>query len=184
MHSMEFLHTIVLYIQNLTKKEVRYYTLGILGGLCGILAMMLLYINSTNQDLITRIKQLYVLSGKVERIIEENNKMIADEQHFKDLLDKDKNFTIQGFFEQFCREQTITTERWDVHETSVNENFDERILSATIKDLTTQRLVQILDALDKKEIIYIKELSIHNDNSGKISCTLSIATKTYKAVVE
>jgi len=111
--------------------------------------------------------------------------MTKEEQRLKDILDKNKDFTMPGFFEQFCREQNIVPEQgWNPLSEPVNDKFDEIILKATFKGLSTEKLVKIIEALDKKEIVYIKQLEIHNEGENKINVDLTLATKKYKTLLE
>src|SRR5438045_4889665 len=122
---------------------------------------MIIYINKKNDELIARIKQLRSLAEKSSRIIQNNRDMTKEELRWREKLEKDKNFTMQSFFEQFCREQNITPEQgWNARAEPVSEKFDEITLPATFKGQTTESLVGILAALEKKEIVYIKELTV------------------------
>lgn len=182
---MEALNKIAAYVQGLDPRNFQKYlaiTLASVALACGLL---IFYLNSKNSELITRIKQLRTLSEKSFRIIQENREMVKEELRWKEKLDKEQNFTMQGFFEQFCKEQSITPEQgWNVRTESVSEKFDEISLPATFKDQTTEQLVKILAALEKKEIVYIKELVIRAQSPGKISFDITLATKKYKSLTE
>lgn len=183
---MEAFNKFAAYIQNLDRKQLQKYILIFLSIIAILSGIEIYYINNQKKDLIGEIKQLNILANKAIKIIEDNKRMSKEEQRLKDIFEKEKDFTIQGYFEQFCKEQEITPERgWDVRTESINEKFDEIALTATIKELTTEKLVKIISALDQKEIVYIKELIIRNENNGKISIEITIATKKYKeATVE
>ncbi len=182
---MELLNKLVAQIQDTDPKQLQKYLFISLGAVICFVVGLLYYINQFNSDLIIRIKQLRNLSEKAAKIIQENKRMVKEELRLKDLLEANKDFKIQGFFEQFCRDQSITPEvGWDTRTEQVSEKFDEVTLPATFKNQTTESLVTILDALEKKEIIYIKDVTIRTEAPGKISFDITLATKKYKAFAE
>lgn len=182
---MELFNKAATYVQDLDTKLFQKYLLFGLLSVATIVGIMVYYIHGKNEELITRITQLRTLTQKSFRIIEDNKKIVKEEQRLQEILDQNKDFTIKGFFEQFCREQGIVPEQgWDTRSEQVSEKFEEIILPATFRNLTSQNLVTILDALEKKEIVYIKELTIRNESSGKIAIDILLATKKYKALLE
>lgn len=182
---MEVLKKLAVYIQSLDRKQLQKYTLFFLLAVAMVIGTLTYYLYSTQVSLVKEIYQLHALANKSLKIVEENRKMSKEEQRLRDILEKDRSFTIKGFFEQFCKEQDIVPERgWDSSAQSVNEKFDEIALTATFKGQTTEKLVKILTALDQKEIVYIKELVVRNENNGKITFDITIATKQDKAIIE
>lgn len=182
---MELLNKVVAQIQEMDPKQLQKYMLIALGAIVCCVIGLIYYLNQYNNDLIIRIKQVRTLSEKAAKIIQENKHMVKEEQRLKELLEANKEFKMQGFFEQFCRDQSITPEAgWDTRTEQVSEKFDEVTLPATFKNQTTESLVTILDALEKKEIVYIKDLTIRTESPGKISFDITLATKKYKAFVE
>ncbi len=182
---MEFLAKIAAYIQNLEHKQFKNYLLMSLLGVACAAGGIVYYIQLKNIELINKFKQVQSLTEKAYKIIADNRAMVKDEKRFKEQLDNNKDFTIQSFFEQFCREQSLTPEpNWNPRSEEVNEKFDEITLPATFKGLTSDKLVQVLDALDKKEIVYIKELTLRKEEASKITCDIIIATKKYKSFSE
>ena len=182
---MEALNKIAAYVQSLEPKEFQKYLAIGLAIVIVAASLVIFYIHTKNNELITRIKQLRNLAEKSSRLIQDNREMVKEEQRWKEKLDKEKNFTMQGFFEQFCREQSLTPEPgWNAHTEAVSEKFDEITLPASFKGQTTEGLVAILTALEKKEIVYIKELTVRTESPGKISFDITLATKKYKSLTD
>lgn len=182
---MEFFIKLSAYIQNLNSQQFKKNYLIFLLGVGVLLAGLIYYLYVQKEQLITRINQMNKLAAQTQNIILDNRKMIKAEQRLKDILDQNKDFGIKGFFEQFCKENNLNPEQgWDTTTEPVNEKFDEIILPASFKGLSSEQLVKILQDLDKKEIVFIKELTIHNEESGKISCDITMATKRYKYILE
>jgi hypothetical protein len=182
---MEAINKIAARIQGLELKEFKKYLLFFLGCMIFVFGSITYYIYQEKNNLINRIKQLQTLTEKSYRIIADNRRMAKEELRLKEALDRNKDFTLRGFFEQFCREQNIIAESgWDARSEAVNEKFDEITLPATFKGLTTDKLVSILEILDKNELVYIKELLIRNEGEKKIGFDIKLATKKYKSFVD
>lgn len=182
---MEVLLKFVAFIQQMQKKEFERY-LGItLIGVTLITGMILYTVYSKSEELIVKMKKIDELAQKTSTILATYEKMKTEEDQYQSIIEKNKDFTLNGAFEQFCREQNLNPEPgYLAHTDSINEKFDEQSLPVTFKGLTTEKLVTLLDALDKKELMYVKELKIKNTGSKQISCEITIATNKYKASFE
>ena len=182
---MEFFIKLSAYIQNLNSQDFKKHFFAFVLGVFVCAGLLIYYIHGQKASLIVRVKQMHKMAQQVQTIIADNRRMVIEEQRLKEILDQNKNFTIKGYFEQFCREQGLTPEPgWDTTTEPVSDKFDEIILPANFKNLTSEKFVRVLEELGKKNIVYIKEMAIHNDGSGKISCMVTMATKRYKYVLE
>ena len=181
---MEALNKIIVYLEARERKQFYTLLLYFLGAVLCVSIGIIWVIFDKKSELIKRLKTLNNLTEKSFRIIEDNRRMTKEELRLKEVLDKDKDFTIKGFFELFCREQNLSPDPWDARSEPVNDRFDEILLPATFKDITSDKLVKTLEALNKKEIVYLKEIVIKNTGRGKITVTMTIATKRYKSSLE
>ena len=179
---MDVFKKIVDYLQAMDQKQFRRLMLFFFACVVCIVGLVTYYIQRQKTDLINHIKQLHKLAEKSITIIQDHRKMALEEQRLKAILDKNKDFTMKVFFEQFCREQNLIPEAgWDARTEPVNERFDEVILPATFKNLNTEKLVKILEELDKKELVYIKTMSIRSEEKKQLTANITLATKKYKA---
>ena len=179
---MKVLDNLAAYIQTLNKKDFKRYLTLFLGVTTIIITMIVYHTYSKSSFLVSEIKKLEILVSKSAKIIAQNEKLEQKEQQLQQLLEQNREFSMKTFFEQFCSQQEITPDAgWETIALPVegNEKFNEVSLSASFKNQTTQNLVKILDTLDKKEIIYLKELSIKNTEDKKIAFDITIATKKY-----
>jgi len=182
---MEALNKLAAYIQNASPKQFKQYLLMFLIGATCVAGLITYFIYQEKSELVRYTRQLHKLAEKSLTIIADNKKMVIEEQRLKELLDKNKDFTMKGFFEQFCREQNIIPEQgWDARVEQVNDKFDEIVLEATFKEQTTEKLTSLLEALEKKEIVYIKDLTLRNENNKKIGFDIALATKKTKSLWE
>jgi hypothetical protein len=182
---MEALIKYVDYLQNLPHKKFKQY---LLIALCSVIAcagMVIYWIHHKKAELIMHMLTSRKLAEKSIAIIADNRKMIIEEQRIRDILEKNKNFSMKSFFEQFCHKNNINPELgWEAHIEPINDRFDETVLTATFKDQTSKDLVNILAALEQQDIVSIKELRIHNQGNRKITIDITLSSKRFKIPVE
>jgi len=180
---MKGIEKIINHLQSLTKKEFKKrlsISLLILAIIC---LTAIYYIYNESSSLVQKIKTIERVANKATDILNENKKMEFEEKRLTTLLEANKEFNIKSFFEQFYQQQGMTPEpNWDTIVIPVegNDKFDEVILNATFKKQTTTNLTRILDALDKNEMVYIKELTVKKEENKQISIQMLLATKRYK----
>lgn len=175
----ENFQSLALHIQKLSKKDLDRYIIATVAG-AGILILSIIYYTyTTSSELITRIEQVKALAQKASALAQKYEKIQEEEIRLQTLLEKYKDFNIKIYFEQFCKAQGLVPDpTWDTSVETVKEKFEEVTLPATFKGQTTQKLVKILEALEKNEIIYIKMLDIKTEKSSKtISFDITLATK-------
>jgi len=178
---MEKLAKIAGYVQNLTKKQLERYIIAALIFAAVAAGFVTYHIYSKSTELLFQIKKIEDLSNKAVKVISDHEKLQQEAQRLQEVLDLNKDFNIKSYFESFCKEQNLSPDPgWDTRIDDVNDRFDEISLSATLRGITTETLVKVLELLDKKEIVYIKELSLKNEANKRIIVDIVIATKTMK----
>lgn len=174
---------IIAYIQKLNKKEFEKNLKIFLGAISIITFGGIYYIYAEKRNLINKIKKTQKLTFKTSNIIKTYEKMQQEEKKTQKLLEREKDFNIKTYFEKFYSKQQITPEgNWEAitQELPSSDKFDEVIISATFNHQTTKKLIDILKALNEKDIIYIKELIIKSESNKKINFDITIATKKFK----
>jgi len=182
---MEFLIKIARFVQNLNKKQFEQYLIATIVGIIILIAAILYYVYNTSSALLIHIKQLETLAKKSAHILSDNQRVQQQEERFKQMLEKNPDFRLNSFFEQFCRDMNITPEvGWSDHSEQINDKMDEISIPATFKNQTTETLVKFLENLDQKEMVYTKELRIRSEANKKITFDISIATNRYKTELD
>ena len=179
---MKILINFATYLQNLSKKDFERYLIICLATIASLALAINYHIYSQSSRLVLQIKNLEKTVGKTTQIIKDYEKLEIKEQELQKLLEQNRDFNIKTFFEQFCSQNQIAPDpNWETITRSLDgsDKFDEVVLAAKFKNQTTQKLVTILDALDKKEMVYIKELNIKNTENKKITFDITIAAKKY-----
>lgn len=182
---MKVLTNFAIYIQNLNKKNFEKYLLVFLAFMILLSGISIYFIYNKSTSLVKDIKHLEKISNDIIQIINENEKFNKKEGELKQLLDKNTDFNIRAFFEQFTKEQNITPEsNWANTAFTLpvegNDKFDEVGLTATFKNQTTESLIKIIENLNKNQMVYIKDLIIKNQENKKIEVTMTLAAKKYR----
>ncbi|MBD3231700.1 hypothetical protein GF322_03485 [Candidatus Dependentiae bacterium] len=170
------------YLQSLNKKDFERYLAIFLITVTILVLLINYYIYSKSSNLLDKIKNMETTVRKTTKIIQEYEELESKEQELQKLLEQNRDFSIKAFFEEFCSQnQILPVPGWEAITQPLlgSDRFDEVVISATFKNQTTQKLVNILDLLEKTEMVYIKELVIKKTDNKKIDFDLTIATKKY-----
>ena len=178
---MEFITKLSHTIQNLTKKEFER-NLAIALGIVALMMGGIIYLVRTHSlTLVSNIKQLERLANEATGLRSKFEKFQLEEERIQEILDENKDFDLKVDFEQFCKTHNVTPELgWQTMRDKINDEFDEISLTATFKEQSTQILTTLLQAIEKREIIYIKGLSIRIDKEKGLEFDLTLATKQRK----
>ena len=182
---MKALINLVSNIQSLNKKDFEKYLIIFLIFISLLIGGITYFIYSKSVDLVSHIKKNEKELAHIARIINDNKKIEAQEEHLKKLAEENKNFNIKVFFEEFCKKQNIKPEpgwfeNYKSNNIEGNEKFQEDLITATFKSFTMQNLVTILDSLKKEEIIFVKELVIRSEENKKISFDITLGAMKEK----
>jgi hypothetical protein len=180
---MNFLETIAATIAAQNNKQHVLFISFALGGMTLLMGGCLAYLYMQRAHDIETITQIQEQIKKNEILIIQSERVKAEEERIKALLDENKGFSIKTFFETLTSDQKLKPELgWDTEVRSIegNDTFDEIILTATFKKQTTQALVSLLNVLERSEIVYIKELDIKKEEKKTITFELILATKKRK----
>ncbi len=173
------------FIQALNSKQFQSYLIVFLSGtfIC-VIAMIYLFF-SYSQDLVTQIKKLEVFANRSGKVLAEHQRLLSDQEQLHALFSKDKEFNIKIYFEQFYKQQGITPVKgWDSTSKVISPQLTEILLNATFKGMTMEKVVTVLDAFEKKDVVYLKELSIRAEGNKQVTCEIQLATAHYKKQIE
>ncbi len=182
---MEALNKLVTYIEALDRRQFKFHVLGFFTAIVLLAGLFLYYLAESKNDLIVRLQALNKLATKGCQIIDVHRRLVKDEQHLKQVLEQKRGFVLQAFFEQVCRDLSMTPEAgWAPKEEHISDIFNEIILTAIFKNVTSEKVVKLLNMLNKEEIVYLKGFNLKNNNNRTITISVTIATKRYKSSIE
>jgi hypothetical protein len=179
---MVLLDNIIEYLSSLGNKQFKQIIFSFLGIVLCLIIVVVYYTYDWSNDIVEQIKKVKGNSGKITSIISKYEVLKSEERRIDDLLEANKNFNLQVYFEKFCSENSVTAEPgWNVAVSTTKNEFEEINLRAAFKDITTQKLVSLLVELDKLDIIYVKELLLKSEKSKKITVNFVLGTKRRKS---
>lgn len=164
-------------INRLAPKTFQRYLLLFLSGVATLALGIIFYINQASIEEIKRTKRIQEMTKKATTLLTNFEKLNAEEIRISEMLAKNTDFNIKSYFEKFCKDQGLTPEpNWDTKTIDINDKVSEVQLQATFKGQTTDKVVKLLEVLDKEIIIYTKEVNLKNEFNKKISIELTLAT--------
>lgn len=174
------------FIHKLDRETFRKYLILFLGAITLLAGSMVYYINNKSNSLIEEIKNIQKASFETNQIIKKYQAVQFQKKTTKNLLDKEQGFEIKSFLESFYKEHKLKPEsNWIALATPLPDNnqLEEVTLQASFKKQTTEKLVKILQSLEEKEIVHIKNLKITKESTKTISFDLTVATFRYKQTI-
>lgn len=168
------------YLETMEQKKFYLYTgigLGIIAlGMLG----MIFYHKRTMTTIRKEIKQLQQQRIQARELLETHERIKIQQQAVNDLLEKDKSFRILDYFNNLIsalglkaslEEPTLTTNPLEG-----SNDYIEVTLTARLKNITLQQLVELLAEIENNPRIYTKELEIAQASGAILNATLVIAT--------
>lgn len=175
------------YIEDLTTKQFKQYFLIIITGLFFVSSIIIYRYYRNIHNLKNRIDLINKNRIEVQNILERFEIVKRQKTEVDTLLAKDKEFKINDYFNKISIADMYKTRDPDISSEELDNGYTEIKLYASLSNMNTQKLVELLDTLEKNERIYTKELEIYKPDQGPtINVNLLIATlePTIKSVEE
>jgi hypothetical protein len=178
---MAVLDQIQEYIEQLTTKQFKQFMIIIFS--CSFLvSTFIVYRYYRNIHMLkNKIEEINKKRAEVRNILERFEIVKRQKAAVDNLLAKDKGFKILGYFnDKIIPKVGIEANKTREPATSSEEldnGYTEIRLDASFSKMNTQKLTELLDALEQNERIYTKDLEIYKPDQGPtINVNLSIAT--------
>lgn len=178
---------VIQFIQQVPPKDLQRYMYITMGVMCGFVGLTLFLVYGKNTDLVEQLKKMQSTAQSAGPLLRSYEKLNQDEERIQTMLAKHQNEDIRSFFESFCKGQNMVPQPgWEPTTVSLNAKFDEIQVEAKFNGITTQKLVDFLNAvgkesLEQQRILYTKRLTIKKDPSAHvINVDLTIATVRMK----
>lgn len=184
---MEFFAKVIQYIQQIPPKDMQRYTYITMGVMGGFVALTLFLVYGKNTDLVEQLKKMQSTAQAAVPLLRKYEALNRDEERIQAMLAKYQDEDIRSFFESFCKgHHMVPQPGWEPTTVALNPKFDEVQVEAKFHGITTQKLVDFLQAIGKESteqqrILYTKRLTIKKDPSAPvINVDLTIATVRMK----
>jgi len=184
---MKFIGDIVTFIANLDTRRFMIYLGGLLSSVLIVMGIMIYILHLQGTRLVSHIRNLHKITAQAREATYLYETIQDRKQGVIDALEEEQDFELKSFFASFCKENNIKPEsNWSTLSTSIdgNELLEEISLSAIFNNFTIQKCVALFEALEKKDIVYVKNFSITKEGENKrssktVSLELSLATLKY-----
>jgi hypothetical protein len=187
MKQLSIVTQVVTFFNQCNQRERMRAIMFIIAGVCCVLGGIVGYIQIASEDLITQINQLQRLRIANNKILTRYAALQDKELAFNAQMQERKDFSIKTYFERFIKEHNITAEgNWAETEKRAipgNDLFEEEILKASFKNMTTEKIVGILGDFEKDNFVDVKEASLKLEGST-VTLDLVLAAKRFKKMIE
>jgi hypothetical protein len=183
------LHELTQLFISISADDARKYIAAVvmltLTGLCA----SLYYVNTKSSQHVRSITQARALSTKTDELISAYNAVIQEEDNLAALLAKKTDYnSLKSYFERFCQANKVTPETgWaetnEVREIAGSTRFEEEQLHAQFKKIAFKDIVLCVDAIEKDDLLHLKELDIEKSD-GTLSVKMTLAAKRFKRTIE
>ena len=169
-------------IHALDKKVFEKYLFAGIVGLVLLVGGGVYFMYLVSENLHNDINRLVAMQKKTRHLLFDYANINAEEMRLQSVLEQHKNFNLKIYFELFCKEQGLNpTSSFETSSTPINDQVSEIALTAAFKGLTTEKIVAMLQAFDKTEIVYLKNIHIKKDKDRTVTCEITLATIQIKA---
>ncbi len=182
--AMAYVKRVVVTIRSLPNKEFRLYVFIGIACLSVLLGIIQYMIYGKSIFLSAQIKKSEASGQKIDDMVHQLSMIHQEEEKITQMLDRYKDFSINVYFENFIKEQgVVPAEGWSTTAPELlSAGFDKITLPATFKNLTTKKIVSMLQALRKQENIYVERWRIKKDMKSKqLTLDMVIATHRHRA---
>jgi hypothetical protein len=185
---MEFLVRIKIFFEQLDERQFQRY-IALFFALLFLLSGIIFYTYwSKISTLKTRAVFINRKRKEIKEILERYEIVKKQQAEVDTMLAKDRDFKIAGYFNDVITKLNLVQHKTREPETSrdtLDNGYTEVKLYASFSNLSTQNVVEMLDALEQNERIYTKELEMYKPNSNKtINVNILIATLEPKPQAE
>lgn len=167
-------------LEGLDNKQFMMYIISFLTGIILLSCIIMYRYYSSTRQLQKHIAFINTKRTEVKEILERYESVKKQQTEVNELLAKDKDFVIAGYFTNLIKILAIEKNKTREPETSsedLDNGYTERRLYATFTNLNMQKVSELLDTIEQSERIYTKELEIYKPtNEPMVNVNLLIAT--------
>jgi len=178
---MKIFQKIHAYLYTLDTKDF-YKNIGIFLGANIIACVLILYIFSTTiSSLKESLQDNYKKEQETKQLLDRLQKVKKQSEEINSILEREPTFRIKNFYDDLLKKLNLESKQRrqaDVSEEEVLKGrYTEVRLNSYLNGIDTRQLCDILQALEQKSRIYMKELVITKKDS-LIDVNITIATLT------
>lgn len=178
---MELVNKLRLALEGLDRKDFYKHLIIVFVLMAALMGFMVYWHVSSMSDLRVRIDSVNETREKTVRSLLKRMAQVQQQRgRVKDILAKEPNFKIAGYFNEVLMQQGLIDFRTEenVSEVDMGNDNTEISLRARFSAITMKQLCELLDVIEKKERIYAKNLEITKSVKmpESIDVNLTVAT--------
>ena len=176
---MEFLNSLQQKLSHLSTKEFYRYAGIYIGCVVALTGGVVYFHFSTVNSLNKKVKAMRSKRNEIKRLLQKHALVQKQSKEINNLLEEEKNFKIKSFFDNLVTLQSLQSKQKkeaEVTEEILYKKYTEIKLKAQFRQMNTMLLAQLLDAIEAKKRVYVKELTITKTRGASIDISLVIAT--------
>jgi hypothetical protein len=177
---MKFLNPIQNFINNRDTRTFYIYVMGYAGGCLALCILIIIYYYSSVRDLEKKIKNIGESREEVRDIFEKYAIVKQQQALVEDILAKDPNFKIVGYFKKLLEDIHLTNKMIDesVTTTDLEENYRKSELTIKFEGMSMKDLTILLEKIEQNSRVATNRLDIVSSkkNNKTIDVTLTIST--------
>ena len=184
---MVLLEQIKSFFDKLETKTFYYYIIGYIGACLVIFAISIFYFYSSINVLEKKIRDVNSSREDQIRIILETAAHVKQQQMMiEDILSKDPDFKIAGYFEEILNRLDLKDKKVSSEATTVDreDNYRKSELSAKFEGMTMQELTKLLQELEQKPRIATEKIEITKSKKQPKTIEVNLTISTLLPKVE
>lgn len=176
---MAVLEQIKTFINSIETKTFYYYIYGYIIACTLLFGITIFYYYRSTNALYKKIKNINISRETVLEILEEAARVQQQQTIVEDILSKDIDFKIAGYFIKLLKElHIVETKIGEVIPTDIDNKYRKTELTAQFEDMTMQELTSLLQALEKKQRIVTERLEITKSKKKPKTIEVSLTIST------
>jgi hypothetical protein len=177
---MEFIENIRRTLDNIDRKTLQLYSLIAAGAVALLMVLFVVQFYRSTQALKRQIVSINKKRQDATTLLERYYLVKKQQEQVDAILSKEKDFKISQAFEKLLQTTGISTNKAQEPETTsqqVLDGYTEWTLYASLTNLNTKKLTELLYAIEQEERIYTKEVEIEQTPGERsINVKITIAT--------
>lgn len=176
---MNFLSNLYARIMSVEKKMFYRGTIVFFGGLIVLIIAILAYYYTTVSALKNQLTKTKRQQEEIRMLLGQFTQLQEESKKVNTVLDEEKNFKIKNFYESVLQQQNIQNlqlKEAEIQEENLRSRYIEIKLTSQLQQLSTEQLCNLLEALEKKARIYIKDLTVTKTRNNNLDIVLVIGT--------
>ncbi len=176
---MSFFSNLYTRIMSFEKKLFYQGIIVFFGALVAIIVGMLIYYYTTVFGLKSQLIKTKRQQEEIRSLLGQFTQLQEESKNVNAVLEEEKNFKIKNFYDSLLQQQNLQGSQLkeaEIQEENLRNRYTEIKLTSHLHQLSTEQLCNLLDALEKKARIYVKDLSITKTRNNNLDVVLVIGT--------